>query len=510
MTSFPTIARRSFFSLLTLACVACSDGDAATGATPAAAGGSTGGAGGPGAGGLSGSGGGAGVAGSAGTGGAGSPSQGGSSGGAGSSGSAGSSAGSAGTAGSASGGAGAGGSSGGAGGGACSVPPAIADTTTPAQAWEFHRLDPKEYATALCNDGSPGAYYLRPNTDSKRWLIFLEGGGACQDGKSCQKRWASVAGDPDAGNHDKMTTDDDAADWKNRTPAEGVFSAVAPLGELWRNANIVRVAYCSSDLWSGDAAAVPTAPESDARHWHFRGRSIATSVVDELMKKRGLASAADVVLAGGSAGGGGVYSLVDDIAALVPPAARYLGMSDAGFSVDFPEMGAAPGDPTPLQSMGLDGEKTWGGRGDASCFAGAGSDLLARARCRSGVDLLQQRQIATPILTIVSQLDQVQLNRLKVGVRDSKKCVAPTQQERTYALKFLDEGMVPALSLAATEPRYSHFATYGCAHVLINGPDDREDEWVADGVKLADAIKAFHSDPCAPGRHVEPKNASMP
>jgi Pectinacetylesterase len=31
---------------------------------------------------------------------------------------------------------------------------------------------------AVCNDGSPGAFYFNPGTDSNLWIVYLEG-GAC-------------------------------------------------------------------------------------------------------------------------------------------------------------------------------------------------------------------------------------------------------------------------------------------------------------------------------------------
>lgn len=44
---------------------------------------------------------------------------------------------------------------------------------------------------AVCNDGSLAVYYIKKNSQSKNWLIYLEAGGQCYDEDSCVKRWNS-------------------------------------------------------------------------------------------------------------------------------------------------------------------------------------------------------------------------------------------------------------------------------------------------------------------------------
>lgn len=43
--------------------------------------------------------------------------------------------------------------------------------------------------SVTCNDGTTAGYYLRRNPGSKKWIIFLEGGGLCFSPLSCQQRW---------------------------------------------------------------------------------------------------------------------------------------------------------------------------------------------------------------------------------------------------------------------------------------------------------------------------------
>lgn len=40
-----------------------------------------------------------------------------------------------------------------------------------------------------CNDGSSAGYYIRRNSQSRRWVIYLEGGWFCYDKTSCEARW---------------------------------------------------------------------------------------------------------------------------------------------------------------------------------------------------------------------------------------------------------------------------------------------------------------------------------
>ena len=51
----------------------------------------------------------------------------------------------------------------------------------------LHELD--KSTKAVCNDGSMGSYYLRKSeSNSRKWLVFLEGGYFCHDTNSCQQR----------------------------------------------------------------------------------------------------------------------------------------------------------------------------------------------------------------------------------------------------------------------------------------------------------------------------------
>ena len=51
-------------------------------------------------------------------------------------------------------------------------------------------LDPAAHPLALCNDGTPGAYLIRPGfgVAASRWVIWMHGGGFCINQVSCALR----------------------------------------------------------------------------------------------------------------------------------------------------------------------------------------------------------------------------------------------------------------------------------------------------------------------------------
>lgn len=44
-------------------------------------------------------------------------------------------------------------------------------------------------SSITCNDGSHAGFYLRKQPNSKKWIVFLEGGWHCFDDRSCRARW---------------------------------------------------------------------------------------------------------------------------------------------------------------------------------------------------------------------------------------------------------------------------------------------------------------------------------
>ena len=44
-------------------------------------------------------------------------------------------------------------------------------------------------STALCNDFTRAGFFIRRNTNSNNWVVFLEGGGLCYNTDTCNRRF---------------------------------------------------------------------------------------------------------------------------------------------------------------------------------------------------------------------------------------------------------------------------------------------------------------------------------
>ena len=168
---------------------------------------------------------------------------------------------------------------------------------------------------AVCNDGCPYAYYIRPGqgalddpaADVNKWLFFFffKGGGGCIDEESCLTRWENQrqwmtprSGDwsPDSGLDSAKNQCDD--------PATG-----DPRGIFWQEASqnrfggwtVVYLHFCSSDGFAGTREADP----DNGFSFHFRGWDIVGAVLEDLQDPPSdsipdLSDASEVLVTGGS------------------------------------------------------------------------------------------------------------------------------------------------------------------------------------------------------------------
>jgi len=218
------------------------------------------------------------------------------------------------------------------------LPPAAAAAGLPDRAWEPRFLD--QYPLAICNDGSPGAYYFRPGLPgARRWLVYLDGAGWCWDKDSCSHDWQRVHGTSAT----FPRTAEALMPRATRYLQWGLFDpARSPLAD----AHIAFVKSCSNDAFMGDKS--PTEPTGGQHNtlfvdrdpdtaWHFRGRRIVEAVFADLRRRSGLGDEAGdrVVYGGCSAGARGAMATIDHIAttpALVGKAGL-MGLLDSGLWV---------------------------------------------------------------------------------------------------------------------------------------------------------------------------------
>jgi len=190
--------------------------------------------------------------------------------------------------------------------------------------WEPRFLE--EYPLAICNDGTPAAYYYRAGAaQSRQWLVYLEGAGWCWDKESCDEPWKIRLGT----SIEFPRTPTAVSAWANTL--KGIFenSGRSPFKE-W---HIAYVRTCSNDAFLGDRSPQEAAA-ADRREpgpgWHFRGRRILEATFTDLQRRTGLGSqAGDLVLYGGcSSGGRGALVTLDHLAASFVGRADLVGLLD--------------------------------------------------------------------------------------------------------------------------------------------------------------------------------------
>jgi len=169
-----------------------------------------------------------------------------------------------------------------------------------------------KWSEAVCNDGSPAAYYFRRGSGAgaRSWIIHLQGGGICTSITDCDAR-------RDSEKHQaafRMTSNG----LPQRIQGKGIVSTSPEINPDFYNFNHVIVHYCSSDAYAGDRAA-----SAETGGYHFRGNKIVTAVIAslqdrDLIPSPNLQDATDMLFSGVSAGGAGVVLNLDRVAEQVP------------------------------------------------------------------------------------------------------------------------------------------------------------------------------------------------
>ncbi|CAK9295441.1 unnamed protein product [Gordionus sp. m RMFG-2023] len=169
-----------------------------------------------------------------------------------------------------------------------------------------------------CNDGSTAGYYLRRHHNSKKWLIYLEGGWFCYSKETCEKRFRNTPGLMSSSN------------WPSHLKYEGILSNDRKNNPFWYNYNIIYLPYCSSDLWSGRSQPL------HKNNFTFMGSYIIEETIKE-MSNKGLKLAERLLLLGTSAGGIGVVLNLDKIKRLLWTSKKnmkILGVADSAWFLE--------------------------------------------------------------------------------------------------------------------------------------------------------------------------------
>ena len=189
-------------------------------------------------------------------------------------------------------------------------------TSTPLLLHSLSQIDP----LAVCNDGTPGAYYFSPSTSQKfrnHFIIHLPGGSQCYDQPSCEQRWNTLPKYMSSSKFNKTCYKTGILDNSEK---------ITPLYAF----NKIMIAYCSSDGYMGDAGA-----SNDTWGWHMRGQRLVYATIKALVLNGNLTENSKILISGGSAGARGVMVLLDFLKDFLPKGAKIVGFLDSPFYLDI-------------------------------------------------------------------------------------------------------------------------------------------------------------------------------
>ncbi|KAK6242895.1 hypothetical protein QUC31_009304 [Theobroma cacao] len=167
---------------------------------------------------------------------------------------------------------------------------------------------------AVCLDGTlPGYHWHRGyGSGANSWLIQLEGGGWCNNIRTCVYR--------------KKTRRGSSTYMEKQIPFTGILSEKAEENPDFFNWNRVKLRYCDGASFTGDS-------ENKAAQLQFRGQRIWLAAMEDLMSK-GMRYAKQALLSGCSAGGLAAILHCDEFRNLFPRTTKVKCLSDAGLFLD--------------------------------------------------------------------------------------------------------------------------------------------------------------------------------
>lgn len=167
---------------------------------------------------------------------------------------------------------------------------------------------------AVCLDGTLPGYHLHRGFGSgaNNWLIQLEGGGWCNDIRTCVYR--------------KKTRRGSSNYMEKQIEFTGILSNKPDENPDFFNWNRVKVRYCDGASFSGEGY-------NEAAGLYFRGQRIWLAAMEDLMSK-GMHNADQALLSGCSAGGLASILHCDEFRELFPSSTKVKCLADAGFFLD--------------------------------------------------------------------------------------------------------------------------------------------------------------------------------
>ncbi len=361
---------------------------------------------------------------------------------------------------------------------------------------------------AVCNDGTPAAFLFRPGygAAASRWVIYLDEGGDCDTEAACISRVS------------RGVTNISSAPYSEGTavikPEAGILSTSPVYNPDFYDANLVQIAYCSSDYWlgekTGNTAMTPAQIQASGNimNWYFEGHGIVQGVIQLLQQNYGLNNATDVLLVGGSAGAVGTYMNANFVSGLLPLSTRFAAAADSGYSMTtYPDYDKKTGGdepaPTNAENDIPQWQSVWNGIGDFTC---AEASIQAGGAANAGkcfeMDVLAQNAgYQIPFFIKASYYDATLLQTYNV--------TGPlTAAQQPYVNAF---GTALQQSLSSANPWISIFALSNNLHDMINHNNTFDTPFPFPNnvsISLAGAVGAWYRAPCTLPRWMQAASGS--
>lgn len=246
---------------------------------------------------------------------------------------------------------------------------------------------------AVCLDGSPGGYYIRRpliDTNSRKFLIFHEGGGWCKSDANCLDR-----------SHNRLGS---STSYEATIPADHGLEAVALYAYL-QDYTIVYAKYCDGTSWSSNVEEpIQVFNETTRKNEtiYYRGRRLLDALIEDLVQTQGLDDADVLLYAGCSAGSLTAYLHIDYIRTKLSPKTKLAGLGDSMFALPYRSFN---GSITHLQQMLQWGYMAWNSSSSINdrCREHYASDRKHAYLCLFGAVVVNFVQ--TPMLVVNSKFD---------------------------------------------------------------------------------------------------------
>jgi hypothetical protein len=264
----------------------------------------------------------------------------------------------------------------------------------------------------------------------------MQGGAYCFDEPSCDDRLNTLP---------EKTTSIGIAQTET---GYGILSSDINSNPQYYDANHIDIAYCSSDLWTGNNTAENNDVEIRGETWNWLGAHILHTALAYTVAELGMDTATEIVLAGRTSGGVGNLVNLPTTGPMVEamvPAAKVYGLIDSGWVVDmepYANQSCVNVDECSVTTGVQLANEMWQPEISAACLEQYTYESGEFYKCYQALYAFEF--ITIPTMVIENQADPVQLTNLA--------CANPTTDEEIeFAIEVAAKVVEEVISGAAVE-----------------------------------------------------------